>query len=207
MSRQKSYYGADEITNNLYAFNNELMYSNGVEYIGLYHKYTTGEIYSQPSWNRNTSRKLITYENLNTDRYKYKQLNPDINVTFQSLILKPVSITSSDISRGFVIRYFIQKQNSKNIIEIDQSQFDKWKASQIDNIMYNAIKLPWYISGQKTDSSNGPVKLLGVVTKNLNQIKLATKRMPGISSKLSNPLEYYTDVDFITPTDINGLDS
>ncbi len=46
-----------------------------------------------------------------TDRYKYKQLNPDINVTFQSLILKPVSITSSDISRGFVIRYFIQKQN------------------------------------------------------------------------------------------------
>ena len=31
--------------------------------------------------------------------------------------------------------------------------------------------------------------------------------MPGISSKLSNPLEYYTDVDFITPTDINGLDS
>ena len=206
MSRQKSYYSVDEITNNLYASKNQLMYTDGTEYIGLYHRYSTGEIYSESTWNSIASKKLISYEDTTTNRYKYKELN-NINVKFTYPISKTPLITTSAIRQGNIIRYFVQRINTKIITEIDREQFENWKSAILDNIIYKAAKIVWYITGEKLDTISGNVKNEGVTTKNIKQINMINKKLPGISNILTDPLQYYTDTDFIKPTDINGLDS
>ena len=207
MSRLKSYYSADEITNNLYALSNEWMTADNIEYIGAYHKYSTGEVYTQATWNPAKSVKLVKFEDSTTDKFTYKKLNPSKKLKYQTPVNMPTIITQNNINSGAVIRYFLQKRNSQNIIEINQDQFSKWKIKQIDNIMYNGIKLPWYITGPKSDTFKNNVKIIGVKTKNIQQVKNANKKMPGIQKLLTNPLQYYTDTTFIKPIDINGLDS
>ena len=51
------------------------------------------------------------------------------------------------------------------------------------------------------------IKKSGVISKNIKQTRIANKTLLGISDILTDPLQYYTDTDFIKPTDINGLDS
>ena len=45
----------------------------------------------------------------------------------------------------------------------------------------------------------------GVITKNTQQIKAAAQTIPELTTILSNPLEFYSDTDYIAPVDINGL--
>ena len=210
MSRKKTYYTADEITNDLFTIGKQWMTTDNVEYKGAYHRYITGEIYTQSKWNSKTSKILIVYKPpniLTASNSIYRKLKPNIKSTFTSFNPELIHVTSDDIKLGYMTRYFVKKYDNETIFETNSKSFKDMASNIMDKKLYTIVELKWYISGQKTDSSNGPVKLLGVVTKNLNQIKLAIKRMPGISNKLSNPLEYYTDIDFITPTDINGLDS
>ena len=73
--RQKAYYTVDEITNNLYTAGSAWMDESGVEYIGLYHQYSTGETYTQPIWSYNNSVKLIKYENVKKI-FHMQEVNP-----------------------------------------------------------------------------------------------------------------------------------
>jgi len=207
MSRDKTYYSADEIFNNLYTTGKEYMTQDGVEYTGQYHKYTTGEVYTLAKWNEAKSKKLIVFEEFSNDKFLYKSLKPGKNLKFTAPKSTYISINQNDINIGYKIRYFLQKRNSKVILEIDTDQYNKWKTKQIDNILYSAVKITWRITGEKSDKFEKGVSITGVKSKNLREIKNANKKMPGITKLLSNPLQYYTDTDFITPTDINGLDS
>jgi len=207
MSREKTYYSADEVLNNLYASDKQLMYTDGTMYIGLYHKYSTGEIYTEAKWNSNKSKKLIKYEVFNKNKQTYKQLKSDLNLKFKTPKSAVPKILKTNIQSGILIRYFLQKRNSKNIIEIDSKQFNDWKLNLIDNVLYDCVKILWHISGPKTDSIIDNVKSIGVISKNLQQLDFAKTKLSGITKLLSNPLQYYTDTDFIKPTDINGLDS
>ena len=71
--------------------------------------------------------------------------------------------------------------------------------------MYKTAELTWTITGATQDTKKGVVMVPGVVTKNLQQIKLATKQIPELKTILTNPLQFYTDTDYIAPVDINGL--
>ncbi len=72
--------------------------------------------------------------------------------------------------------------------------------------MYTKQQIKWYITGPKQDQFTAGATTKGVVTKNIEQINLAKVKLTGITKLLSDPLQYYTDSDFIAPTDINGLD-
>ena len=50
MARLKLYYPVDEITNDLYTYGSELMTEDNVEYIGAFHRYITGEVYTKSKW-------------------------------------------------------------------------------------------------------------------------------------------------------------
>ena len=63
------------------------------------------------------------------------------------------------------------------------------------------------ITGSKPDYIVNNIKKSGVISKNIKQTRIANKTLLGISDILTDPLQYYTDTDFIKPTDINGLDS
>ena len=103
--------------------------------------------------------------------------------------------------------YFIKKINDSQIIEINQKQYNDWKNNNIDRILYKAVDLVWFISGNINDTHNGPTKIPGVLTSNQQNIDVASKTIPELKSYLSNLLEFYTDSDYVVPVDINGLDS
>jgi len=46
-------------------------------------------------------------------------------------------------------------------------------------------------------------KVPGVIELNTKEIQRMEQTLPGISKKLTNPLQYYTDTDFVVPRDIN----
>jgi hypothetical protein len=204
MSRLKLYYPADEITNDLYTYGSELMTEDAVEYIGPFHRYITGEVYTGSTWNAKTSKKLIAFVQQNVTTI-YNTLKPDIQLKYVTPIRIVPKIKSSDITAGSIQRYFIRKQNESIVFEIDASQYVNWTNNVIDNKIYTAVQLEWFITGNQRDSRLGNVIQPGVVTKNIQQIRVASQTIPELTTILSNLLEFYTDTDYIAPIDINGL--
>ena len=202
--RQKSYYTSKEIINNLYTAGAEWQLLNGTEYIGLYHKYTTGEVYTGSTWNPLTSVALTTYTTQPFVKKIYKALKPNIKTAYK---LHPNSsqiiISESDRQRGFCFRYFIKKINETTILEIDKQQYDAWVSNNIDTKLYIAVKLTWYISGNIQDIKTGNVISKGVISKNLHELQQADVTVPGMLNKIKNLTEYYSDTDIIVPKDIN----
>jgi hypothetical protein len=188
MMRQKSYYTVDEIIANLYTSGQELMTEQGVEYQGQYHRYITGETYSMNNWDAKLSKKLIPYEDITSTIYKYKQLK-NISNKYNSIVAKQPTISDIDRKAGYIMRYFIQRTNNLQIVEIDAIQYQMWQNKKIDPNLYNAIELIWVISGNFSANQTRTIE--------------ANKTMPGLLLKLPNPTEYSIDTDFTVPKDIN----
>lgn len=201
--RLKLLYSPDEITNNLYTFGKEWMTLDDVEYIGLYHTYTTGEVFTEPTWNPKKSMQLTAYEDTTTTKFQYAQLK-SINTSFISPTQYQAENSITVANQEQIQRYFIQQKNDlSNIIEIDSSQYDLYVNAQIDSNIYSAIKLTWWISGPVNDVVTNNATQFGIISKNRQSLLNVEKLMPGITTKLSNLLEFYTDTDFVVPRDIN----
>lgn len=204
--RQKTYYTVDEITNNLYTTGSAWMDESGVEYIGLYHQYSTGETYTQPVWSYSNSVKLIKYENVKLDVATYKKLK-SIRTTYENFVPYIVKLTAYDINNGFISRFFIQKINELRVIEIDSATFIKWQLKEIDPNIHVAVQLIWYISGTLTDETRDSVYIPSIITLNTLAIQNAKQTIRNIDTVLTNLLEFYVDTTVVKPKDINGLDS
>lgn len=200
--RQKAYYTKDEIITNLYTTGSEWMTESEVEYRGLYHTYITGETYTQGTWNPKTSVKLLPFEQTEPNAKLYKQLT---NLQFKYNTVRPhiPQITQQDRETGFVARYFIKKINENNITEIDKTQYQDWLNNKIDRNLYSATEIFWRITGNRNNEYQNTVLQLGVIETNTRSIQIAQQTLPGITLKLTNPLEYYSDVDISVPADIN----
>lgn len=186
------------------------MNEQSIEYIGEYHTYTTGEVYSGASYSPNSSVKLIPYISSETAKnvnIAYRTLKPDITVTYQSPAVKVVFPTAADYQAGFFRRYFLKKLNETSILEVNDEQFNLWKSSVIDRNLYNGIELLWFISGPIEDTYEKQIKIVGVYSKNERQLAIATRQMPELTAKLNNLIEFYSDTEYVVPKDINGLDS
>jgi hypothetical protein len=203
MSRLKIYYSIDEITNNLYTSGSELMSELGSNYIGLYHAYTsTGETYSGATWNPITSIKLVPYTKPDPMINVYKTLNQP-KTSFANVQPYKISITSQNRNDGVIARFFLKKINENTFIEVSEQTWLEWQSNKIDRNLYAGVQVQWYITGPIEDTTNNGVFKPGVISKNKKQITAAEFDLPGISKKLNNPLEYYTDTDFEVPRDIN----
>jgi len=206
MARLKSYYTTDEITNDLYTFGKEFMTRDNVEYVGPYHRYSTGEVYSEFKWDPKTSISLIEYKDLTNTVVQYQRLK-NFNLPTQQPRQMPCVINSNNIVRGYVTRYFINKLNQNEILEIDLIQYNNWFEGQIDKILYTAVTINWSITGTLNDVVENGITKPGVITRNRSEIAVASKRIPYISNMLNNLTEFYTDSDFVVPKDINNLES
>jgi hypothetical protein len=201
--RLKLYYTADEITNNLYTSGSEWMSEDNIEYRGLYHSYITGEVYTGAIWDSKISKKLIKFLDMSGKNVVYQMLNPK-SLVFDAPQPSTPIINQQQIQSGQFNRYFIKKYNDTFILEIDQSQYEKWISKKIDSVIYLAITIPWTITGPIDDEISNGTLIKGIKNKNLLQITSANKKMPGLSNFLTNPLQYYTDTDFVVPKDINA---
>ena len=173
-------------------------------YIGAYHKYLTGEVYTKAQWQPDQSTILIPYidQTISNKNITYFTLKPEIQLARISPTAHNVAPTTTDYNRGILQRFFIKKRNDNAIIEINKQQYDAWKSDQIDKKLYIAIEIAWYISGPANDVITG-ILVPGVATLNKKQIQLAANTMPEIATYLTNPLQFYADTDFYVPKDIN----
>ena len=206
MSRLRLHYTPNQITKALYTTGSEWQTESGAEYIGPYHTYTTGEIYSETEWNPQKSIKLLSFVTESKDVSSYKQLKT-ITVQTQTPQSYTPIVNQNDRVAGFITRYFIKKTNESKIIEIDLQQYNAYLAKRIDKNLYQTIAIKWIITGPlETQYKNG-VEIPSVMQQNLNAIRVAQETMPGINIVLANPIQFYSDVDIIVPKDINSLDS
>ena len=203
MARTKVLYTKTEITENLYTTGSQYMKQDNTEYIGLYHTYITGEIYTEAKWNPAKSEPLLPFKIQNPNTEIYRKLKPNIQTTYNSINTIIPTIDIENRKAGMISRYFVQNVSNKKIFEVDKQQYDSYQNKLIDKNLYQVIKLTWYISGNINDKIIGTVLKKGVKSKNQRAIKFAQQSIPGLSAKLTNLLEYYADTDFIVPADIN----
>lgn len=207
MKRSRIQYAKDEIVTNLYTTGLEYMYEDTYEeYVGPYHMYTTGEIFTEFNWKPNKSKKLIKYQNIYTPQFLYKKLKPNLKTSYDSVTSYVTQPTQQDLNNGYFFRYFMSKLNENIIFEIDESGYNKYLSNEYDNTIYLAIQITWQLSGvQYTTIKNGIVEV-GVYEKNKATVLKAESSIRGIINKLTNYLEFYIGdtSDIVIPKDING---
>lgn len=205
MSRKKVKYTKDEITNNLYTSGQEFMTEDNKEYIGLYHSYSTGEVYSNAKWNSNTSIKLIKFREISKENQSYKKLKSDLTTRYNSLQPTKIEITQKNINEGYVDRYFALNVVTRIITEITLNQKKQIDQRKIDPNLYVSTSLRWYITGNIESLYENGVTIKSVAEKNNDEIKIASKIIPDISNYLQNLTEYYSDTTYIIPKDLNPI--
>ena len=203
MARRKLKYTKDEITNNLYTAGEEWMTTEYQEYIGLYHRYSTGEVYTLAQWNPQKSIELIPYRILPPGNKTYQLLKEDLTTLYETLEPYRLEISNENRKTGYITRYLAYNIVIKKIIEIDKETYDKIQKKKIDPNLYESISLRWYITGELND--NDLTK--GILTKNKKERTIASRKIPAVVKYLNNLSEYYTDVTYTVPKDINNLDN
>jgi len=200
--RQKAYYTVEETFYNLYTTGQEWMTEDLVEYKGAYHSYTTGETFTESTWRPDKSVKLIKFERPSKVVTEYKKLK-SVTTKYKPIQSFYPSVTEKDKAAKFITRYFIKKINESAITEIDETQFKDWTNKKIDPNLYTAVSIQWQIAGQLSMQITNGITIPSVATINAQRVSVLEKTMPGISKKLNNYIELYSDTDYIVPNDIN----
>ena len=144
--RRKAFYSEQEIINGLYTQGKEWMLTDYTEYIGQYHRYTTGEVYTESQWNKDKSKRLIKYQDISEPVKMYKSLK-SVKTKYANDIksYKPV-IASADKKAGSITRYFIKRYDSDAVTEISADTYKLWSTNKIDQNMYQATSLEWIVA-------------------------------------------------------------
>jgi hypothetical protein len=158
--RRRIYYTKAQVREGLVTDGGEWMFTDNTEYIGQYHTYTTGEVFSEATFVDGKSRILIPYvdvQNINQQNeigidtaknFEYDNIKT-LNVK-KSIIPNPNQIqpTDKDIKRGWMERYFAKKVNDDIILELTKDDFDNVGTENgLDSILWEKFKLRWRITG------------------------------------------------------------
>jgi hypothetical protein len=208
--RKKIYYPDSQIEKNLYTRGKEWMFlDDWKEYVGYYHKYSNGEVYTEREWDSMRSKRLVVYkENPNSYfRYldlknyteyrgeKYEIIGSEKIYSYVAPRAVKVVPSMTDTENGFMNRYFVYKRNEPNRImyEVDEPQikdFDKLNAG-INHNLYGYITIPWKLTGPEFDViANGITKTTGVASTNQRIIDRFSKKFPILNRLLNNPREH-----------------
>lgn len=179
------FYNDNQILTGLYTTGNELIDSNGIEYIGPYHRYPNNTFWSEFNPSPNT-RQLYRDEkkspyNLLSRLYK-KSLIKKISNYIEPIEYYPVP-TANDYENGYIERYFVKKTDilQLHIVEIDIDQYLTINSANnpgIDNLKWHSGMITWYLF-KKTAEIN-----------NMNNIIKLSKTLPGIQYYLTNIYEF-----------------
>lgn len=202
--RKKLYYPEYQIDKDRFTRGGELMDAAGNEYIGYYHSYTTGEVFSQSQYDEQKSIKLYPLRKDVQTPYKRNQikknsyesfLQSDLNMTkyFQPSyqITKP---TEADFLAGFYTRYFAFKRNDETVMfEISKNQYLRYGAvAGINNILYIVDSIRWVLTGPEIDTKtdSGTIISYGVVSSNLRTLDQLSRKYPYIKNIFPNPEQF-----------------
>ena len=203
--RKRIYYTKAQITTGLITKGEEWMFVDTTEYIGQYHRYTTGEVFSKATFVDGISRALIPYVNIkavgleNSDGVNLaKQFIYD-NV--KTLDIKKMMlpnpdiepVTDDDMKNGFMERYFGYRYDN-NCIELNKEKFNQIGSEDgLSDVLYLKVKLKWKIGGPTYDikDERGNILEAGVFDTNKRTVALYSEKYPLIKYKLMDYLEFY----------------
>lgn len=210
--RRRSYYSADQIQKNLFTNGKQWMkLDTWEEYVGFYHKYSTGEVFSESDWTIGVSMKLIPYRNRSENYFKYADLKEYKQVgsnklkivggsltemgNFRTPLPKKTPPTVTDMSNGQMKRYFIYKRNEPNRVffEIDNAQASTYNSSKygINQALYGLEEMMWKLSGPEFDEYyNGILMKPGVVDTNSRIILKMSNKFRIFTTVVTDPREY-----------------
>lgn len=113
---------------------------------------------------------------------------------------KPI-VTDRDLKFGSITRYFAKYVSSHGITEIDKQQYTILKS----NPYYITIEIPWIITGNLYPASVGRNKIFSIQEQNKKIVDFYDKKLPGLSRKLKNLLEYASPTINTPPPITNGV--
>lgn len=208
--RKKIYYPEDQIEKNLYTRGKEWMYLNDWrEYIGYYHKYSNGEVFTEREWDPNRSEVLVPYKErqdsyfkyLDVKKYtlhqgeKYELIGPQKYFAYSAPRAVKRLPTDIETENGLMERYFVYKRNESNriMVEVDSKQIENFDKDNtgINQYLYGLVKIPWKLSGPERDIYDGTmIKTPGVIDTNQRIIEKYSKKFPILKQILVNPREH-----------------
>ena len=154
--RQKVYYPKGQIQTGLYTSGGEWMSEDGIEYIGDYHRYTTGEVFTRAKYIKNVSQKLVPYLDLSDDNiltnFEYDNLPKGKVKDFVFAEYSKPGPKDSDYVSGYFIRYFAKRHFNDIITEVTKSTFGKLQEEH-----YVKLELYWKITGDTFESNQKQV--------------------------------------------------
>lgn len=201
------YFPKSQITTNLYTNGKEYVYvGTDKEYIGYYFQTSNGKSYTGKNPNDPPVEEITTpIQTSNEDAEEgaignYSQtvalyLVPDAyaiasNIGLNATPPKPptqtISLPTEDNYKlGEYQRYFASKDNEVRYIEITQEEYTKFvnKEPNVDYFLYTAFKLPWLISGNRSEVVNVNKKTVERVISNLT--------LSGFKSYFKNRYDQY----------------
>ena len=183
--RNKIYYPEGQINRGLYTNGSEWMLEDGKEFIGPYHSYTNGEIFTLPSYSATLSKKLIPYVNLSDStiqkKFEYTSLLKSPISQFNPTVYSNPGPTEKDYANGFYYRYFTKRYFQKLISEVNKDTFEDTKDE-----FYIKVKLVWKLTGPLNDT-NGTT---GVSDTNQRLLMQAESKISGITLYRPNYTEW-----------------
>jgi len=176
MSRNKIYYPTGQIQNGLYTQGKEWMLEDGTEYIGDYHTYITGEVFTKSSYVENISKKLVPYIDLlqssNKNTFKYDSLIDDKVDSFVSAKYQKTTPSEEDYNNGFYYRFFAKRHFNGIITEVSEDNFNELQLEH-----YKTLELAWKLRDD-------------AIVVNQKQVRTAEKDIKGISNYITNYSEF-----------------
>jgi hypothetical protein len=95
-------------------------------------------------------------------------------------------VTENDYTNTTVKRYFVQKINTLDIIEVNQQNYVK-----IPNSLYKKVFLTWKLIGFKNNVyKNGNIYEYGVYEQNLNAVNIASQTITNLNSYITDYTQY-----------------
>lgn len=210
--RNKIYYPDSQIQKKLYTSGREWMtLENWEEYRGYYHRYITGEVFTESDWNAKTSKKLVPYRNRSKMFFEYIDTKNYVMYNGQkkeitgggtfavSRYKAPRSMkrkaTDEELLRGIMTRYFIYKRNEPNrlFFEINKGQYDLYELNNvgINKSLYGRLDFNWKLDGPEYDIyENGLLVEPGVFDTNKRIVLRHSKKFPKLAEVITNFFEY-----------------
>ena len=199
--RQRIYYTKAQIEAGLKTGGGEWMFTDGTEYIGQYHKYSTGEVFTDSNYVDGKSRKLIPYVDVSkvfdeTDsiidfakNFEYDAIkNVDVKKSVKSN--EPVSdIYNRKVKNSRIKRLFAYKVNDGQILELDEIGYGNFGTKDgLDAILWRKFSIDWKVQGPDYDilDSQGNVKEGGIIDENRRTIEKYSEEYPTLSKRITD---------------------
>lgn len=203
--RKRIYYTKAQIEEGLVTNGGEWMFTNGTEYIGQYHKYITGEVFSESTFIEGKSKILIPYIDIEKINQQ-TDFGIDLAKNFEYDSIKNVDVPKSvtpnpslhivsnkDITNGYMTRYFAYKANDGRILELSKDEYDKIGTDNgLDEILWKRFTIRWKVIGPERDvlDKNGNIVESGIIDTNRRTVTSQSTQYPTLMNYIVNFREY-----------------